>query len=162
MTDVTQILSQIESGDPSAADQLLPLVYEELRKLAAARLAQEKPDVRLPYGQTPAKLAAHLPVGDAPKGAGQITVEVRARVGLAVRQRGHSVRMTAAVRPGDATGKVVFQRFWHGRWVNAAAAEVKDGTARATVDAGGATRVRARFTGGDDNAASAWAVKTLR
>jgi RNA polymerase sigma factor (TIGR02999 family) len=43
MTDVTQILSQIESGDPSAADQLLPLVYEELRKLAAAKLAHEKP-----------------------------------------------------------------------------------------------------------------------
>ena len=43
MTDVTQILSQIEEGDPSAAEQLLPLVYEELRKLAAARLAQEKP-----------------------------------------------------------------------------------------------------------------------
>jgi RNA polymerase sigma factor (TIGR02999 family) len=43
MADVTQILSQIESGDPSAAEQLLPLVYEELRKLAAARIAQEKP-----------------------------------------------------------------------------------------------------------------------
>ena len=43
MTDVTQILSQIESGDPSAAEQLLPLVYEELRKLAAAKLVQEKP-----------------------------------------------------------------------------------------------------------------------
>ena len=43
MSDVTQILSQIESGDPAAAEQLLPLVYEELRKLAAARLAQEKP-----------------------------------------------------------------------------------------------------------------------
>lgn len=43
MTDVTQILSQIESGDPSAAEQLLPLVYDELRKLAAARLACEKP-----------------------------------------------------------------------------------------------------------------------
>ncbi len=43
MSDVTRILSQIESGDPSAADQLLPLVYEELRKLAAVRLAQEKP-----------------------------------------------------------------------------------------------------------------------
>jgi RNA polymerase sigma factor (TIGR02999 family) len=43
MTDVTQILSQIESGDPSAAEQLLPLVYEELRKLAAAKLALEKP-----------------------------------------------------------------------------------------------------------------------
>ena len=43
MTDVTQILSQIEDGDPSAAEQLLPLVYDELRKLAAAKLAQERP-----------------------------------------------------------------------------------------------------------------------
>ena len=43
MSDVTQILSQIESGDPKAAEQLLPLVYDELRKLAAAKLAQEKP-----------------------------------------------------------------------------------------------------------------------
>ena len=43
MSDVTCILSQIESGDPSAAEKLLPLVYDELRKLAAARLAQEKP-----------------------------------------------------------------------------------------------------------------------
>jgi RNA polymerase sigma factor (TIGR02999 family) len=43
MSDVTRILSQIESGDPSAAEQLLPLVYEELRKLAASRLAGEKP-----------------------------------------------------------------------------------------------------------------------
>lgn len=43
MSDVTRILSQIESGDPSAADKLLPLVYDELRKLAAAKLAREKP-----------------------------------------------------------------------------------------------------------------------
>lgn len=43
MTDVTQILCQIESGDPNAAEQLLPMVYEELRKLAAAKLAHEKP-----------------------------------------------------------------------------------------------------------------------
>src|SRR6187431_547442 len=43
MADVTQILSQIDSGDPTAAEQLLPLVYEELRNLAAARLAHEKP-----------------------------------------------------------------------------------------------------------------------
>ena len=43
MTDITQILSQIEQGDPSTADQLLPLVYDELCKLAAAKLAQEKP-----------------------------------------------------------------------------------------------------------------------
>ncbi|MCC6126551.1 MAG: sigma-70 family RNA polymerase sigma factor [Pirellulales bacterium] len=43
MNEVTQILNAIERGDPSAAEQLLPLVYEELRKLAAAKLAQEKP-----------------------------------------------------------------------------------------------------------------------
>lgn len=43
MSDVTQILSQIEAGDPTAAEQLLPLVYDELRKLAAAKLAQERP-----------------------------------------------------------------------------------------------------------------------
>src|SRR5439155_11657052 len=42
MSDVTRILSQIEQGD-AAADQLLPLVYDELRKLATAKLAQEKP-----------------------------------------------------------------------------------------------------------------------
>jgi RNA polymerase sigma factor (TIGR02999 family) len=43
MSDVTRILSAVEQGDPHAAEQLLPLVYEELRKLAAQRLAQEKP-----------------------------------------------------------------------------------------------------------------------
>jgi len=43
MADVTQILSQIERGDPSAAEQLLPLVYDELRKLAAAKMTQENP-----------------------------------------------------------------------------------------------------------------------
>jgi RNA polymerase sigma factor (TIGR02999 family) len=43
MSDVTRILSAIEQGDPHAADQLLPLVYDELRKLAAHKLAQEKP-----------------------------------------------------------------------------------------------------------------------
>jgi RNA polymerase sigma factor (TIGR02999 family) len=43
MADLTRILSQVESGDPAAAEQLLPLVYDELRKLAAARLAHEKP-----------------------------------------------------------------------------------------------------------------------
>ena len=41
--DVTQILGRIESGEPHAAEQSLPLVYDELRKLAAAKMAQEKP-----------------------------------------------------------------------------------------------------------------------
>jgi RNA polymerase sigma factor (TIGR02999 family) len=43
MTDVTRILSAIEQGDPHAAEQLLPLVYDELRKLAAQKLVQEAP-----------------------------------------------------------------------------------------------------------------------
>jgi RNA polymerase sigma factor (TIGR02999 family) len=43
MNDVTRLLSAIEQGDPKAAEQLLPLVYDELRKLAARRLAHEKP-----------------------------------------------------------------------------------------------------------------------
>src|SRR5262249_56802837 len=43
MNDVTRILSAIERGDPKAAEELLPLVYDELRKLAAQKLAHEKP-----------------------------------------------------------------------------------------------------------------------
>ena len=43
MDEVTHILSAIEQGDPQAADQLLPVVYDELRRLAAQKLAQEKP-----------------------------------------------------------------------------------------------------------------------
>src|SRR6187399_2291516 len=43
MSNVTCVLSQIEQGDPQAAEKLLPLVYDELRKLAAARMAHEKP-----------------------------------------------------------------------------------------------------------------------
>src|SRR5262245_7618828 len=43
MSDVNRVLAQIEQGDPAAADQLLPLVYDELRKLASAMLACEKP-----------------------------------------------------------------------------------------------------------------------
>ena len=43
MSEVTQILEQMEPGDPKTADHLLPLVYGELRKLASAKMAQEKP-----------------------------------------------------------------------------------------------------------------------
>ena len=43
MSEVTRILSAIEQGDPHAAEELLPLVYHELRELAAQKLAQEKP-----------------------------------------------------------------------------------------------------------------------
>jgi RNA polymerase sigma factor (TIGR02999 family) len=47
MPDLTGILSRLEKGDPSAADQLLPLVYSELRKLASSRLKRERPDQTL-------------------------------------------------------------------------------------------------------------------
>ena len=47
MSEVTRILSAIEQGNPRAAERLLPLVYDELRKLAAQRMAQEKPDQTL-------------------------------------------------------------------------------------------------------------------
>jgi RNA polymerase sigma factor (TIGR02999 family) len=43
MSDVTRILSEIDQGDPRAAEQLLPLIYEELRRLAAQKMAQENP-----------------------------------------------------------------------------------------------------------------------
>ena len=48
MSDVTHILAAVERGDPQAAEELLPLVYDELRKLAAQRLAGEKPGQTLP------------------------------------------------------------------------------------------------------------------
>ena len=44
MSDVTRILDRVQQGDPKAADELLPLVYQDLRKLAAARIADESPD----------------------------------------------------------------------------------------------------------------------
>jgi len=47
MSDVTQILAAIQKGDPKAADELLPLVYQELRKLAAAKMANESPNQTL-------------------------------------------------------------------------------------------------------------------
>src|SRR6478735_229945 len=70
MNDVTQILSAIDQGDPHAAEQLLPLVYEELRKLAAHKLAEER------SGQTlqatalvhEAYLRLVMPTGEVPDG----------------------------------------------------------------------------------------------
>ena len=47
MSDVTRILQQIEQGDPKASDRLLPLVYDELRRLATAKMGREKPNQRL-------------------------------------------------------------------------------------------------------------------
>jgi RNA polymerase sigma factor (TIGR02999 family) len=70
MSDVTCILSAIEQGDPHAAEQLLPLVYDELRKLAVQKLAQEKPGQTLQatalVHEAYVRLAANAPAeGDA-------------------------------------------------------------------------------------------------
>ena len=84
MTDVTRILSAIEQGDPKAAEQLLPLVYDELRKLAAQKLAHEKP------GQT---LQATALVHEAYLrlvGAASPTALERPRPLLRRRRRGHA------------------------------------------------------------------------
>ena len=59
MSDVISILSAIEKGDGQAAEQLLPLVYDELRKLAAGKLAQEKPGQTL---QATALYTRHIPL----------------------------------------------------------------------------------------------------
>jgi RNA polymerase sigma factor (TIGR02999 family) len=65
MTNVTQVLNAIEQGDPHAAAQLLPLVYDELRNLAAQRLAQEKPGQTLQATALVHEAYLRL-VGDAP------------------------------------------------------------------------------------------------
>ncbi len=66
MNDVTRILSAIEQGDPSAASQLLPLVYDELRKLAAQKLAHEQPGQTLEATALVHEAYIRL-VGDEPK-----------------------------------------------------------------------------------------------
>jgi hypothetical protein len=59
---VTRILESMEAGDPQAAEQLLPLVYDELRQLAAARLAAERPGQTL---QPTALVHSATPIDDA-------------------------------------------------------------------------------------------------
>jgi hypothetical protein len=84
MNEVTHILSGIEAGDPHAAEQLLPLVYDELRKLAAQKLAQEKP------GQTLEATAlvheAYVRLVDSDK--------VQQRSSTAILRRGNGCRTT--------------------------------------------------------------------
>jgi len=66
MSDVTRILSAIEGGDPKAADKLLPLVYEELRRLAAQKLSKERPGQTLQATALVHEVYLRL-VGDAPQ-----------------------------------------------------------------------------------------------
>src|SRR5215475_8200399 len=72
MSEVTRILSAIEQGDPHAAEQLLPLVYDELRQLAAQKLAQEKAGQTLqPTALVHEAYVRLLGGGDAAAGGGQ-------------------------------------------------------------------------------------------
>lgn len=70
MSDVTRILTALEAGDQSASEQLLPLVYDELRKLAAQRLAQEKPGQTLQatalVHEAYLRLVGNMAAGDSP------------------------------------------------------------------------------------------------
>ncbi len=84
MTDVTEILNAIERGDPTAAADLLPLVYDELRKLAAPRLAEEKP------GQTLQPTALVHEAYVRLVGGGQAAGLERPRALLRRRRRGHA------------------------------------------------------------------------
>jgi RNA polymerase sigma factor (TIGR02999 family) len=67
MSDVTRILSAIEQGDPQAAEKLLPLVYDELRRLAAQRLAHEKPGQTLQATALVHEAYLRLVEGDTPQ-----------------------------------------------------------------------------------------------
>jgi RNA polymerase sigma factor (TIGR02999 family) len=67
MTDVTRVLSAIAQGDPRAAEQLLPLVYEELRRLAAQKLAHEKPGQTLQATGLVHEAYVRLVGGDQPR-----------------------------------------------------------------------------------------------
>src|SRR4051794_16424406 len=73
MDAITQVLEAIEQGDPHAAERLLPLVYDELRKLAAQKLAQEKPGHTLEA--TALVHEAYLRLVVPPRGAGRPPVE---------------------------------------------------------------------------------------
>src|SRR6476469_9890421 len=68
MADVTQILAAVEAGDPRAAAELLPLVYDELRKLAAARMAEERPGQTLQATALVHEAYLRLVSGEQPKG----------------------------------------------------------------------------------------------
>ena len=66
MSEVTVILAAIDQGDPHAASQLLPLVYDELRRLAAQKLAQEAPGQTLHQGPARRLACSRIPIVSPP------------------------------------------------------------------------------------------------
>ena len=96
MSDVTRILSQIEQGDPQAPEKLLPLVYEELRKLAGAKLAQEKPGQTLQATALVHEAYLRLVVGGGARDSGLGAGEERSEIGD---QKSGEVEPTSDLRP---------------------------------------------------------------
>ena len=117
MGDVTRILSAIEKGEPHAADDLLPLVYDELRKLASHRMSQEQPDqtlqatalvheayLRLSCGAEVAwENRAHF-LGIAARAMRQVLVD-HARARSAAKRGGGLRRVVQGRRQGRAQGR---------------------------------------------------------
>lgn len=91
MSDVTRILAQIDSGDPAAAEQLLPLVYDELRRLARAKLGHEKPGQTLQATALVHEAYLRLvgPAGSAGPDAGTTELGESRRAGGTYHSRGH-------------------------------------------------------------------------
>ena len=99
MSDVTRILAQIEKGDPAAAEQLLPLVYDELRKLAAVKLRDEKPGQTLQATALVHEAYLRLvgPAGPAgPDALGDTQVSSRPAARAHWQSRGHFLAAAAA------------------------------------------------------------------
>jgi hypothetical protein len=155
--DVPVTISCQAAGEPEPTEPIVTVTTEEIdgQAVFSAVLPGSLHNV-LVTAEVAALTADTLP------GAAQATVRVRARTRLTAAKRGARLVLTARVAPADADGDVVFQRYRRGRWVKAGSAEVRHGTARLTIAGRGVTRVRARFAGGDDNAASAWATARIK
>ena len=108
MNDVTRILSAIEHGDPQAAERLLPLVYDELRKLAARRLMREKAGHTL-QSETDTECVAHL-VEE--RYQGNLAEAVRATLGELT--GAYALVVTVTDEPGVIVGSKVSSP--EGRW----------------------------------------------
>jgi len=118
MSEVTRILSAIEHGDPCAAEQLLPLVYAELRRLAAQKLAQEEPGHSLQA--TALVHEAYLRLVDTekaqvwnslhPEGFGRAGVALVRAVSARNPRRGEGVGCQGRIGPG--VDQVAGEAFW--------------------------------------------------
>jgi DNA-directed RNA polymerase specialized sigma24 family protein len=113
MSDVTRILSAIDSGDPQAAAQLLPLVYDELRKLAAVRLAQEQPGQTLQATALVHEAYLRLVGPAGPAGLAAGTDGEKSEVGS---QKSADSDLTSDLRsPTSEQSRPAVGTYWHSR-----------------------------------------------